>query len=101
MKRDQFPKLNLSKFHFSHPVFISFTSGTTGLPKVMMHGCGALMPTAKEFWLQLDCTRDSTWFSMSPVPWVSWNMCCLSVLLKFSFLRRSAIFLSPTYFWDN
>ncbi|GIY27653.1 acetoacetyl-CoA synthetase [Caerostris darwini] len=96
------PEIEFEQVSFSHPVFISFTSGTTGLPKVMMHGCGALMPTAKEFWLQLDCTRDSTWFSMSPVGWVTWNMCCTLSFGGISLLLFEGVpyFLSPTYFWD-
>ncbi|GFR19550.1 acetoacetyl-CoA synthetase [Trichonephila clavata] len=59
---------------FFYPVLYTSTSGTTGLPKAMLHGCGSLMPTTKDFWLQFDSTRESIWFSMSPVGWVSWNM---------------------------
>ncbi|GIY66813.1 acetoacetyl-CoA synthetase [Caerostris extrusa] len=96
------PEIEFEQVSFSHPVFISFTSGTTGLPKAMMHGCGALMPTAKDFWLQLDSTRDSTWLSMSPVGWVSWNMCCSLSFAGISLLLYEGVpyFLSPTYFWD-
>ncbi|KAF8770348.1 Acetoacetyl-CoA synthetase like protein [Argiope bruennichi] len=61
------PEMEFEQVSFSHPVFINFTSGTTGLPKAMMHGSGALMPTAKDFWIQMDSDRDSIWFSMSPV----------------------------------
>ncbi|KAF8770329.1 Acetoacetyl-CoA synthetase like protein [Argiope bruennichi] len=39
---------------FSHPVFINYTSGTTGLPKVLIHGCGGLLTTAKEHYLNRD-----------------------------------------------
>ncbi|GIY27651.1 acetoacetyl-CoA synthetase [Caerostris darwini] len=96
------PEIEFEQVSFSHPVFINFTSGTTGLPKAMIHGCGALMPTAKDFWLQLDCTRDNTWFSMSPVGWVSWNMCCALSFAGISLLLFEGVpyFLSPTYFWD-
>ncbi|PRD25073.1 UNVERIFIED_CONTAM: Acetoacetyl-CoA synthetase [Trichonephila clavipes] len=34
------PIMEFEQVSFSHPVFISFTSGTTGLPKAMIHGCG-------------------------------------------------------------
>ncbi|GFS35441.1 acetoacetyl-CoA synthetase [Nephila pilipes] len=96
------PAMEFEQVSFSHPVFISYTSGTTGLSKALIHGCGALLPTTKDFWLQLDCDRDSIWFSMSPVGWVSWNMVCtfsfggIAVLLYEGF----PYYLSPTYFWD-
>ncbi|GBM46102.1 Acetoacetyl-CoA synthetase [Araneus ventricosus] len=96
------PEMEFEQVSFSHPVFINFTSGTTGLPKAMMHGSGALMPTAKDFWLQMDSDRDSIWFSMSPVGWVSWNMTCALHFCGIGVLLYEGVpyYLSPTYFWD-
>ncbi|GFT64789.1 acetoacetyl-CoA synthetase [Trichonephila clavipes] len=34
------PTMEFEQVSFSHPVAINFTSGTTGSPKAMMHGCG-------------------------------------------------------------
>lgn len=38
---------------FDHPVFIMFSSGTTGLPKCMVHGAGGALFVLLCFWLNL------------------------------------------------
>ncbi|PRD35318.1 UNVERIFIED_CONTAM: Acetoacetyl-CoA synthetase [Trichonephila clavipes] len=38
------PDLVFEQFPFDHPVFINFTSGTTGLPKGLVHSAGCLIP---------------------------------------------------------
>ncbi|GIY20709.1 acetoacetyl-CoA synthetase [Caerostris darwini] len=96
------PPMQFEQVTFDHPVFINYTSGTTGLPKAIVHGLGFLLPVFRDFVLHFDTGRDSVWLSSSPVGWVSWNcfagllfVGCTSVLLE-----GSPYFLSPTYFWD-
>lgn len=37
---DQFPQLEFEQLPFSHPLFIMYSSGTTGAPKCMAHSAG-------------------------------------------------------------
>lgn len=37
---DQFPQLEFEQLPFSHPLYIMYSSGTTGAPKCMVHSAG-------------------------------------------------------------
>lgn len=37
---NQFPQLEFEQLPFSHPLFIMYSSGTTGAPKCMVHSAG-------------------------------------------------------------
>ncbi|GIY94301.1 putative phosphoenolpyruvate synthase [Caerostris extrusa] len=43
------PTMQFEQVSFSHPVLISYTSGTTSQPKALIHGCGILMAVANAF----------------------------------------------------
>ncbi|GIY45099.1 acetoacetyl-CoA synthetase [Caerostris darwini] len=98
------PPIQFEQVSCSHPIFINYTSGTTGPPKALVHGFGYLLATFRDFSMHNDADRDrdSIWFSMSPVGWATWN--CFSSLLSAGitlFLFEGVpYFLSPTYFWD-
>ncbi|KAG8176263.1 hypothetical protein JTE90_016427 [Oedothorax gibbosus] len=96
------PPMEFEQLPFSHPVFISYTSGTTGLPKPLIHGCGALLSLSRTLSLQIDTSRDSVFFSVSPVGWLTWNMSATLSFIGCTLVQYegSPFFLSPTYFWD-
>ncbi|KAG8176261.1 hypothetical protein JTE90_016426 [Oedothorax gibbosus] len=96
------PPMEFEQLPFSHPVFISYTSGTTGLPKPLIHGCGALLSLSRTLSLQIDTSRDSVFFSVSPVGWLTWNMFATLSFIGCTLVQYegSPFFLSPTYFWD-
>ena len=62
------------RFPFDHPVYIMYSSGTTGLPKCMIHGAGGtLLQHLKELVLHTDLTRDDRVFYFTTCGWMMWN----------------------------
>jgi len=58
----------------SHPVYIMFSSGTTGKPKCMVQGaCGILINHLKELILHTDLKREDKIFYVSTPSWMMWN----------------------------
>ena len=59
---------------FSHPLFIMFSSGTTGVPKCIVHGAGGtLLQHLKEHQLQSDIRRGDRVFYFTTCGWMMWN----------------------------
>ncbi|MES1925825.1 acetoacetate--CoA ligase [Salinisphaera sp. T31B1] len=59
---------------FDHPVYILFSSGTTGVPKCIVHGAGgALLQHAKELILHGDIHREDVFFYFTTCGWMMWN----------------------------
>lgn len=65
-----------------HPLYIMFTSGTTGLPKCMVQGvAGVLINQLKELKLLSDVKRGDTIFYFTTCGWMMWNWLVCSLAL--------------------
>lgn len=65
--------IQFEQLPFDHPVYIMFSSGTTGKPKCMVQGVGVLLNHMKEHWLHTDLKRDDKLMYITTCSWMMWN----------------------------
>ena len=63
-----------TRLPFDHPLYILYSSGTTGLPKCMVHGAGGtLLQHWKELALHTDLREGDVLFYFTTCGWMMWN----------------------------
>jgi acetoacetyl-CoA synthetase len=68
------PAPPFAQLPFDHPLYILFSSGTTGKPKCIVHGAGGtLLQHLKEHRLHTDIRRDDRLFYFTTCGWMMWN----------------------------
>jgi len=68
------PKISFEKFPSDNPVYIMFSSGTTGKPKCMVQGtAGVLVNHLKELILHTDLKREDRITYITSPSWMMWN----------------------------
>jgi acetoacetyl-CoA synthetase len=66
--------IRFEQLPFDHPVYIMFSSGTTGKPKCLVQGAGGiLINQLKELLLHTDLRRDDVHFFITTCSWMMWN----------------------------
>jgi acetoacetyl-CoA synthetase len=67
-------ELNCVPMEFDHPLYIMYSSGTTGVPKCIVHGVGGtLLQHLKEDMLHCDIGTDDRLFFFTTCGWMMWN----------------------------
>jgi acetoacetyl-CoA synthetase len=67
------PEIRFEQLPFDHPVYIMFSSGTTGKPKCIVQGPGVLLNQLKELVLHTDLKRDDKITYITSPSWMMWN----------------------------
>ncbi len=72
--KEEQPEIQFEQLPFDHPVFIMFSSGTTGKPKCLVQGAGGILINhLKELMLHTDLKREDTIFYITTCSWMMWN----------------------------
>jgi acetoacetyl-CoA synthetase len=68
--------LTFARLSFGHPMYVMFSSGTTGKPKAIVHGAGGtLVEHKKEMILHADVRPGDRVFYQTSTSWMMWNWC--------------------------
>ena len=67
------PAIQFEQLPFDHPVYIMFSSGTTGAPKCLVQGPGVVFNQLKEHVLHVDLRPEDRIFYYTTTGWMMWN----------------------------
>lgn len=80
--KEKSPEIEFENLPFEHPLYVMYSSGTTGLPKCMVQSAGGvLLNHVKELKLHTDVGRADTIFYFTTCGWMMWNWLASSLAL--------------------
>ncbi len=99
----QVDDLTFVELPFAHPLYILYSSGTTGLPKAIVHGHGGiLIEHLKNHWMSWDLGPGDRFFWFTTTAWMMWNALVSALLVGASIVMLDGNPLHPDleYQWD-
>lgn len=94
--------LHFEQLPFDHPLYILYSSGTTGVPKCMVHGTGGpLLQHYKEHFLHHDMRRSDKLFYYTTCGWMMWNWLLAALYIGCTILLYdgAAFYPDPGALW--
>lgn len=96
-RKEQPSQIEFAQLPFDHPLYILYSSGTTGPPKCIVHSAGGvLIQLLKEHVLHCDLRRDDRLFCFTTCGWMMWNWLVNGLAVGCEVLLYDGSPLAPT-----
>ncbi|MBB3697178.1 acetoacetate--CoA ligase [Flammeovirga yaeyamensis] len=96
-------EIDFEQVEFNHPLYIMYSSGTTGQPKCIVHRTGGvLLEHIKELRLHVDLSEEDVFFYYSTCGWMMWNWLVSGLVSGCTLILAdgSPFYPSPNYLID-
>ncbi len=103
ISKEEDPELQFEQLPFDHPVYVMFSSGTTGKPKCMVQsGGGVLINHLKELILSTDCKRSDviTYITAPSLMMWNWLISALAVGATIFLYDGNPLYPDPLRFFE-